>query len=49
MSAKWPGKGAEELYASPFLSAEVGNFTDVVCPPPIILVCAITRVSPFLM
>ena len=46
---EWPGKVQKKLYASPFLRADVANFTVAVWPPPTTLVCANTRASPFLM
>ncbi len=48
MIAEWPGKLQKNVYASPFLSCEVGNLTVSVWPPPMTLVCAITRASPSL-
>src|SRR5205085_893770 len=49
MIDQWPGKLQKKLYDSPFVNIEVGKVTVADWPPPTILVCAMTRVSPGLM
>ena len=44
--ALWPGKVHRYLYSAPFFRLDAGKVTLSLSPPPTILVCASTRLSP---
>ena len=46
MSALWPGNVHRYWYCVPAFRVDAGNVTLVVSPPPMVLVCASTRLSP---
>ena len=46
INAAWPGKLQKNSYRPPASNLLTGKLNEVVSPPPIILLCAMTRSSP---